>query len=89
MKLRAPAYPLITVDPFFSIWSTDASPCAVNTTHWTGKKNSIIGSVTIDGEECIFLGYVRDKKKFRTVDVDVDALSTSYVLENDKIRLNL
>ena len=24
------------------------------------------GSVTIDGEECIFLGYVRDKKKFRT-----------------------
>ena len=89
MKLRAPAYPLITVDPFFSIWSTDASPCAVNTTHWTGKKNSIIGSVTIDGEECIFLGYVRDKKKFRTVDVDVDALSTSYVLENDKIKLNL
>ena len=89
MKLRAPAYPLITVDPYFSVWSTDASITSVNTTHWTGFPNPIVGIANVDGEEYCFLGYMHDKKKLTTVAVDVDALSTSYILENDKIRLRL
>ena len=89
MKLRAPAYPLITVDPFFSIWSTDASPSSVTTTHWTGKPNAILGSIFVDGEEYLFLGYLHGKKKLRTTLVDMDALSTSFVLENDKVRVRL
>ena len=89
MRLRAPAYPLITVDPYFSVWSRDYRPNAVPTTHWTGQSNSIIGTVSVDGESYNFLGYHRSAKKLQTVDVDVDALSTSYVLENDKIRIRM
>jgi len=89
MKLRAPAYPLITVDPYFSVWSRDTRPNAVPTTHWTGVNNSIFGTVSLDGEVYTFLGYHRSMKKLRTVSVDVDALSTSYVLENDKIRVRM
>ena len=89
MKLRAPAYPLITVDPYFSVWSKDRAPNAVPTTHWTGQPNSIIGTVDVDGERYHFLGYHRSAKKLRTVSVDVDALSTSYVLENEKIRIRM
>ncbi|MBQ8763000.1 MAG: DUF4965 domain-containing protein [Clostridia bacterium] len=85
MKLRAPAVPLITVDPYFSVWSSD---CALNvsaTEHWTGKENSIIGTVNIDGEKFLFLGYHKDIHKIRQVSLDIDALSTTAVFENDKI----
>ena len=89
MKLRAPAYPLITVDPYFSVWSRDSRPNAVPTTHWTGMNNSIFGTVSLNGELYTFLGHHRSMKKLKTVSVDVDALSTSYVLENDKIRIRM
>ena len=87
MKLRAPAIPLITVDPYFSVWSSDSSINHSKTEHWTGESNSIIGTVTVDGEKLLFLGYHRDIKKIAQVSLDIDALSTTAVFENDKITL--
>ena len=58
MKLRAPAVPLITVDPYFSIWSPDEKLNVTQTVHWTGKSNSIIGTVLVDGVEYSFLGWM-------------------------------
>ena len=51
MKLRAPAVPLITVDPYFSVWSPDTHLNFARTMHWTGKSNHIEGLVTVDGVE--------------------------------------
>ena len=51
MKLRAPAVPLITVDPFFSVWSPENNLNFAKTMHWTGKSNHMLGSVTVDGKE--------------------------------------
>ncbi len=87
MKLRAPAIPLITVDPYFSVWSADSMINHSKTEHWSGKGNSIIGTVRIDGEERLFLGYHRDIKKISQVSLDIDALSTTAVFENEKITL--
>ena len=67
MKLRAPAVPLITVDPYFSIWSPDTNLNHTKTVHWTDKENSIIGTVTIDGEKLLFLGYHQNIKKIPQV----------------------
>ncbi len=89
MKLRAPAIPLITVDPFFTVWSADSQLNHSKTEHWSGKGNSILGSVFVDGKELVFLGYHRDKKKLPQVSVDIDALSTTAVFENEKIRLTV
>ena len=89
MKLRAPAIPLITVDPFFSIWLSDETLNYSETEHWTGKSNSIIGTVCIDGEELLFLGYHRDIKKMKQTSLDIDALSTSATFESEKITLNI
>ena len=87
MKLRVPAVPLITMDPYFSVWSSDTTLNVSNTEHWTGKSNSIIGTVTVDGSRYLFLGYHRDYHKINQVSLDIDALSTTAVYENEQIRL--
>ena len=89
MKLRAPSIPLVTVDPYFSIWSPNETINYKETQHWTGAKNNIHGFVNIDGEELQFLGYYRNAKKIPQVSLDIDALSTKAVFENAKIKLSV
>src|SRR5664279_1735786 len=62
---RAPAYPLITHDPYFSIWSTTDQLAASPTKHWTGTDHSLIGMVKVDGAVYRFLGNAG--KKYKTV----------------------
>ncbi len=87
MKLRPPSVPLITVDPYFTVWS----PCEIiNHTipeHWSGNTNSIYGVVDIDGVKSTFFGYHRDYKKLTQASLDIDAFSTTAVMENDIVKL--
>ena len=46
---RPPAIPLITTDPYFSIWSMSDHPGNDYTRHWTGATMSICAMVRIDG----------------------------------------
>lgn len=87
MKLRAPAVPLITVDPFFSVWSPETDLNYAKTMHWTGKSNNMLGIVTVDGKEYSFLGFHRNLAKLPQISLDIDALSTRAVYENSAIRL--
>lgn len=87
MKLRAPSVPLITIDPYFSVWSPDTDINFARPVHWTGKSNYILGTVTVDGKEYQFLGYHRDIHKIKQISLDIDALSTTAVFENEQITL--
>lgn len=55
-QFRPPAYPLITVDPYFSIWSFHDTINAAPTVHWTGRENSLQGIIRVDGHAYYFLG---------------------------------
>ena len=88
MKLRAPSVPLITVDPYFSVWSpydklTDGAP-----EHWTGSPNTLGGIVCVDGEEYRFLGG-GDAPAMEQTGLDISALSTEYRFNGAGIELKV
>ncbi|HZL09541.1 MAG TPA: DUF4965 domain-containing protein [Prolixibacteraceae bacterium] len=55
-NLRAPAYPLVTVDPYFSAWSETDNLYDDAVRHWTGKKQGLIGALRVDGQVYRFMG---------------------------------
>ena len=54
--LRAPAYPLVTIDPYTSAWSM--SDCLYDTPvkHWTGHSFPLLGVLKVDGKPYRFMG---------------------------------
>jgi hypothetical protein len=62
---KAPAYPLVTHDPYFSIWSVSDKLNLSATKHWTGADQSLTGAVKVDGKTYNILGM--DEKSYTTV----------------------
>lgn len=55
-NLRAPAYPLITIDPYTSAWSEADHLYDDVVRHWTGKRFGLIGALRVDGQAFRFMG---------------------------------
>lgn len=87
--MRVPSIPLITVDPYFSVWSKEENLNYAETVHWTGSANPFLGYVTVDGERYLFLGYERNTHKIAQTSLKVGALSTDVTYANDAIELSV
>lgn len=55
-ELRAPAYPLVTIDPYTSAWSASDNLYDSSVQHWTGYSFPFIGVLKVDGTPYRFMG---------------------------------
>lgn len=87
-EIRIPSTPLITHDPYFSVWSPSDCLFGADTVHWTGKRKRIEGTVT-DGEQTYsFLGAKVTEGICQTGHL-VTPLSSSYTFETKTLRLKI
>jgi len=92
---KAPAYPLITHNPYFSIWSFSDKINESTTKHWTGADQSILGLIKVDNQVYRFMGKdasrnENDKIKLANqLSVNMSATQTTYQFECGGVALNL
>jgi|LakMenE01Jun11ns_1017448.scaffolds.fasta_scaffold9958476_7 hypothetical protein len=92
---KAPAYPLITHNPYFSIWSFTDQLNESTTKHWTGSNQSIIGLIKVDNQVYKFLGKdesasVNDKMmQARQLSINMSATQTTYQFDCGAVSLNV
>jgi hypothetical protein len=88
--LRAPAVPLIPVDPYFSVWSPADKLTDANTTHWTEAPNRLTSLVRIDGKAFRIMGKdpaeapALEQKRLRIMPTTV-----TYTFEGGGVRVEL
>ena len=85
---RLPAIPLITADPYFSVWMPADTLTQAQTAHWCRSELPIHGLMTVDGEVFRFLG-LGEEPEIATADLKVTPCKTTALYQNDKISLEL
>ena len=83
--LRPPAVPLVTFDPYFSLWSAGNTLTSCDTTFWTGTRQPFTLTLTADGRTYRLCGRkhgsVGDLPVLDQVACEVGATVTRYAFE--------
>jgi hypothetical protein len=90
VAFRPPAVPLVTHDPYFSIWATGDRLTDRPTTHWTGTPHALSALVRVDGRAFRVMGHLpADVPALTQRSVTVLPLRTLYVFAGSGIELTL
>ncbi|MDR3191847.1 MAG: DUF4965 domain-containing protein [Treponema sp.] len=88
MRSRVPSVPLITCDPYFSVWSPADRLYDADTVHWTGRRQRITGNILVDGKEYRFMGDGTNINMDQ-IALEITATSSRYSFECDGISLDI
>jgi Domain of unknown function (DUF4965)/Domain of unknown function (DUF1793)/Domain of unknown function (DUF5127)/Domain of unknown function (DUF4964) len=87
---------LLTHSPYFSIWSFSDQPYRQETKHWTGKAQSLLGYIHVDGKNYRFLGHLAEADQGLDTAVtatqqwvSVNATQTTYNFECGGVNLKV
>ena len=89
MKMRPPAIPLITSDPFFSVWSESDNLNASDTVHWTGRTVALRCTVKVGDREYGVMGRNDGIPAARQICFDMDAFSSYYTFDCGGVTVRL
>jgi len=92
--LRAPAYPLVTIDPYTSAWSSTDNLYDSPVKHWTGRDFPLLGVIRVDGIDYRFMGKETEKETYfnrcaKQLSADVQAMQTIYKFSCGQVDLDL
>lgn len=90
-NFRPSAIPLVTVDPYFSIWSFSDTLYGDAARHWTGRENRMNAGIIIDGSYYSLMGTLHSSKRqifnglenIEQKNIDISPLITTYEFENE------
>ena len=85
---KAPAYPLITHNPYFSIWSFTDTLNNKNTKHWTGAENALNGEIKVDGIAYSLIGKNNAKLALQK-SIEITATQTIYEFNCENVDVKL
>ncbi len=87
---RPPAVPLITHNPYFSVWSFTNTLTGSTTRHWTGTKQGLTSMVRVDGKPYRIMGDWPDTVPAMTQSsLDLEATHTIYTFQGAGIEVRL
>jgi hypothetical protein len=89
-QFRVPSVPLVSHDPYFSIWSPADRLYDRETVHWTGKNQPLHSMVRIDGITYRIMGsYPGKLEPLKQKSLTVNPTRTVYEFENKQVSLRL